>query len=258
LGQLITSGELGDDPLVLDDLCHIFDASRTAVRESFRALEAKGLISARPNVGTHARPASDWNQLDPDVIEWRSRGPHAHDQHRELHELRWTIETAAIRLAARQRDQRDQTGHRDQTDQVAEGGPTGVDRIDRTSQADEDMRTRLCNAALRMDQALLDQRPSAFARADAEFHHLVVQACGNRVLEHLHRIVSDCTATGCRADTSSLAHHEAVAQSLLDGDGDAAEEATRNLLAPLLYGNEGHSHPPGPRADPKPPGPAPA
>lgn len=93
LGQMIVSGDLGADrPLVPEEIGQRFEVSRTVVRESLRVLEAKGLVSARPNVGTRVRPVSDWNLLDPDIIEWRAFGPQRDDQRRELNELRWTIE----------------------------------------------------------------------------------------------------------------------------------------------------------------------
>ncbi|MDT0406903.1 FadR/GntR family transcriptional regulator, partial [Streptomyces edwardsiae] len=65
LGQMIVSGDLGADrPLVPEEIGQRFEVSRTVVRESLRVLEAKGLVSARPNVGTRVRPVSDWNLLD--------------------------------------------------------------------------------------------------------------------------------------------------------------------------------------------------
>lgn len=97
LGQMIVSGDLGADrPLVPEEIGQRFEVSRTVVRESLRVLEAKGLVSARPNVGTRVRPVSDWNLLDPDIIEWRAFGPQRDDQRRELSELRWTIDRKSV------------------------------------------------------------------------------------------------------------------------------------------------------------------
>ncbi|CAM5383101.1 Vitamin B12 import ATP-binding protein BtuD [Streptomyces alboniger] len=67
----------GRCPPVPEEIGQRFEVSRTVVRESLRVLEAKGLVSARPNVGTRVRPVSDWNLLDPDIIEWRAFGPSA-------------------------------------------------------------------------------------------------------------------------------------------------------------------------------------
>jgi len=44
--------------------------SRTSVREAVRVLIAKGLLEARPRLGTRVRPREDWNRLDPEVLAW--------------------------------------------------------------------------------------------------------------------------------------------------------------------------------------------
>ncbi|HEY9441282.1 MAG TPA: GntR family transcriptional regulator, partial [Streptomyces sp.] len=154
LGQMIVSGDLGADrPLVPEEIGQRFEVSRTVVRESLRVLEAKGLVSARPNVGTRVRPVSDWNLLDPDIIEWRAFGPQREDQRRELAELRWTIEPLAARLAA---------GH-----------------------GREDIQQRLNDMVEIMGHAMAQSDAITLSRADAEFHSLLIQAAGNRMLEHL-------------------------------------------------------------------------
>ena len=190
LGQLIVSGDLGADrPLVPEEIGQRFEVSRTVVRESLRVLEAKGLVSARPNVGTRVRPVSDWNLLDPDIIEWRAFGPQRDDQRRELSELRWTIEPLAARLAA---------GH-----------------------GREDVQQRLADMVEIMNHALTQGDGITFSRADAEFHSLLIQLAGNRMLEHLSGIVSAALqvsggpVTGCDRPTEvSLAHHARIADAL--------------------------------------------
>lgn len=206
LGQMIVSGDLGADrPLVPEEIGQRFEVSRTVVRESLRVLEAKGLVSARPNVGTRVRPVSDWNLLDPDIIEWRAFGPQRDDQRRELSELRWTIEPLAARLAA---------GH-----------------------GREDVQQRLADMVEIMGHALAQGDALTFSRADSEFHSLLIQVAGNRMLEHLSGIVSAALqvsgspVTGCdRPNETSLAHHGRICDALAAGDGTAAEAAMRQLL----------------------------
>ncbi|MFG2333468.1 FadR/GntR family transcriptional regulator [Streptomyces sp. NPDC048604] len=206
LGQMIVSGDLGADrPLVPEEIGQRFEVSRTVVRESLRVLEAKGLVSARPNVGTRVRPVSDWNLLDPDIIEWRAFGPQRDDQRRELNELRWIIEPLAARLAA---------GH-----------------------GREDVQQRLADMVEIMGHAFAQADGLTFARADAEFHSLLIQLAGNRMLEHLSGIVaaalqvSGATATGCeRPGESCLAHHARIVDCLASGDAQGAETAMRQLL----------------------------
>ncbi|WP_125624608.1 MULTISPECIES: FadR/GntR family transcriptional regulator [unclassified Streptomyces] len=206
LGQMIVSGDLGADrPLVPEEIGQRFEVSRTVVRESLRVLEAKGLVSARPNVGTRVRPVSDWNLLDPDIIEWRAFGPQRDDQRRELFELRWTIEPLAARLAA------------------------GHDR--------EEAQQRLTDMTDIMSRALAQGDALTFGRADAEFHSLLLQLGANRMLEHLAGIVSSALqvsggpATGCdRPTESSVGHHVRIVEAVGAGDAAGAESAMRQLL----------------------------
>lgn len=206
LGQMIVSGDLGADrPLVPEEIGQRFEVSRTVVRESLRVLEAKGLVSARPNVGTRVRPVSDWNLLDPDIIEWRAFGPQRDDQRRELSELRWTIEPLAARLAA---------GH-----------------------GREEVQQRLSDMVEIMSHAMAQGDALTFSRADAEFHGLLIQMAGNRMLGHLSGIVSAALqvsggpVTGCdRPNEASLALHARIVDALGTGDGTAAETAMRQLL----------------------------
>ncbi|MFD1832184.1 MULTISPECIES: FadR/GntR family transcriptional regulator [Streptomyces] len=207
LGQMIVSGDLGADrPLVPEEIGQRFEVSRTVVRESLRVLEAKGLVSARPNVGTRVRPVSDWNLLDPDIIEWRAFGPQREDQRRELCELRWSIEPLAARLAA-------DHGH-------------------------DEVHQRLSDMVEIMGHTLAQGDALTFSRADAEFHALLLQAGGNRMLEHLSGIVtaalqvSGASAVGCERPTESLvAHHRRIADAVAAGEGAAAESAVRQMLA---------------------------
>jgi DNA-binding FadR family transcriptional regulator len=209
LGQMIVSGDLGADrPLVPEEIGQRFEVSRTVVRESLRVLEAKGLVSARPNVGTRVRPVSDWNLLDPDIIEWRAFGPQRDDQRRELLELRWTIEPLAARLAA---------GH-----------------------GREDVQQRLADMAEIMAHAAAQGDALTFSRADAEFHALLLQVAGNRMLEHLSGIVSSALhvsggpTTGCdRPGDTSVGLHQRIVEALAEGDGGTAEAAMRQLLTVL-------------------------
>lgn len=206
LGQMIVSGELGADrPLVPEEIGQRFEVSRTVVRESLRVLEAKGLVSARPNVGTRVRPVSDWNLLDPDIIEWRAFGPNRDDQRRELFELRWAIEPLAARLAA------------------------GQER--------DELRPRLAELVEIMNHAAAQQDAVMFGRADSEFHALLLQAAANRMLDHLAGIVaaalqiSGGPGTGCeRHFESAVGPHARLAEAVGAGDAVAAETAMRSLL----------------------------
>ncbi|MFR9673382.1 FadR/GntR family transcriptional regulator [Streptomyces sp. TR06-5] len=218
LGQMIVSGDLGADrPLVPEEIGQRFEVSRTVVRESLRVLEAKGLVSARPNVGTRVRPVSDWNLLDPDIIEWRAFGPQREDQRQELSELRASIEPLAARLAA--------------------------------ERSREEVHQRLGEMVEIMRQALAQGDSLTFSRADAEFHGVLLQSGGNRMIEHLAGIVSSALqvsggpSSGCmRPGDGVVSHHQQVAEAVTAGDGAAAEAAMRRLLAGHADAGPGSDH----------------
>lgn len=78
-----------------------FDVSRTVLREALKTLESKGLVEARPKVGTKVSPRGRWNYFDPMVLAWLYQaGP---DEHllRQLTDVRLAMEPqAAAEVAA--------------------------------------------------------------------------------------------------------------------------------------------------------------
>lgn len=208
LGQMIVAGELGADrPLVPEEIGHRFEVSRTVVRESLRVLEAKGLVSARPNVGTRIRPVHEWNLLDPDVIEWRALGPFRADQARELAELRQAFEPLAAHLVAAQ-----------------------------SAHLPEIARTRMVELSELLTEAAAACDPVAYQRADAELHALLLRATDNRMLEHLAAVVygaleiTGVRPFGCSPDAGGD-QHSTLVDRVLAGDGPGAAEVLTSLLS---------------------------
>ncbi len=72
LGQEIVAGLYPAGSLLpnAQEMCARFSVSRTALREAYSILSAKGLIVARPKIGTRVRPKAEWNLLDPEVLAW--------------------------------------------------------------------------------------------------------------------------------------------------------------------------------------------
>ena len=72
IGVAIVTGVYStNNPLPIEsELCRQYNASRTVVREAVKMLTAKGLVGARPRLGTRVEPESNWNLLDPDVLGW--------------------------------------------------------------------------------------------------------------------------------------------------------------------------------------------
>jgi DNA-binding FadR family transcriptional regulator len=210
LGQMIVAGELGADrPLVPEEIGQRFEVSRTVVRESLRVLEAKGLVSARPNVGTRIRPVHEWNLLDPDVIEWRALGPFRADQARELAELRLAFEPLAAHLVA---------GAAPRLAEIA--------------------RTRMMELTELLSEAAAEGDQIAYQRADGELHSLVLRATGNRMLEHLASVVygaleiTGVRPVGCLPGPATADdQHATLVDRLLAGDGPGSAEVLSELLA---------------------------
>ncbi|MGH3098231.1 MAG: FadR/GntR family transcriptional regulator [Streptosporangiales bacterium] len=179
-------------------------ASRTAVREALRVLQAKGMITARPHVGTRVRAVGHWDLTDPDVIGWLAYGPHSERVWRELFELRIAVEPVAARLAAAQ----------------PEGGSV------------------LVEAAGRMRDAAARGDTEAYTGADTDFHQALLTGSGNRVFTQFTAGIVAMLRAQCELVLSvrevsqeSVALHSRVARAVARGNAQAAERHTRLLLA---------------------------
>lgn len=105
LGIAIVSGQYKPADLLDGEVSSSeqFAVSRTAYREAVRILAAKGLVDARPKVGTRINPKSKWNLLDPDVLVWIFESEPDLDVLNSLFELRNVVESAAAGFAATRR-----------------------------------------------------------------------------------------------------------------------------------------------------------
>ena len=207
LGRAIVAGELAPgDSLTADEVAVRYGVSRTVVRETLRVLEAKGLASARPGVGTRVRPMTDWDVIDPDVILWRFHAPHGQrPQMQELMELRTGLEPLAARLAARH-----------------------------ISPA---LGAAVTKASEEMVEAARIEDFDAFTSADIQFHGALLAASGNSMLKRLNTVVA--VALRARGELFAFSHeisdlvlhlHQELATSITAGDEDAAEDAMKLLL----------------------------
>lgn len=211
LGQFIVDCgpdvEGGPDPVAIAGQ---FGVSRTVVREALRALEAKGLVTARPNVGTRLRPQRDWNLFDPQVIDWRLHGKDTGVQMRELLELRTAIEPFAARLAAQ--------------------------RVDATT------RTSLEQARDALVRAFEEHDIGAFTRADIELHASLLTASGNEMIAQLANVVAEALRAREEVlrnpeNVSGVAVrlHVEVVDAVVSADAAQAEARMRDLLAEVSH-----------------------
>jgi len=102
LGRLIVAGQIGTDGTLPreDELAARFVVSRTVIREATKTLQALGLITTGPRVGSRIQPLSSWRLLDPQVMDWITDADMASGFERDLLELRGMIEPAAASFAA--------------------------------------------------------------------------------------------------------------------------------------------------------------
>jgi DNA-binding FadR family transcriptional regulator len=105
LGRRVVGGHYPADKVLPNEeqLCQELAVSRTALREAVKVLAAKGLLEARPRIGTRVRTRDQWNLLDPDILAWRCATGVDADFLRHLTELREIIEPSAAALAATSR-----------------------------------------------------------------------------------------------------------------------------------------------------------
>jgi DNA-binding FadR family transcriptional regulator len=105
LGILIVSGRYPPGHLLGGEISSAdkLSVSRTAYREAVRILAAKGLVNAKPKVGTRVNPRSMWQLLDPDVLDWAFESEPDLTMLDSLFELRNVVESAAAAFAAQRR-----------------------------------------------------------------------------------------------------------------------------------------------------------
>ena len=205
LGRGIVSGELqpGDAVPTEVQLVEEFASSRSTVREAIKVLTAKGLLVARPKIGTLVQPESNWNLLDPDVLAWRYHGDPTVAQLDDLAGLRVALEPEAARLAALGRNRR----------RVAE----------------------IRAAYGRMEASLPD--PDEFIVHDLAFHRAVILAGGNQLLAQLDDLLSlaleaarQVHSRNVRRNRRTLPDHLAVVDAIERRDAEAASALMRSLV----------------------------
>ncbi len=178
--------------------------SRTALREAYRVLAAKGLITSRPNVGTRVRPRADWNLLDPDVLGWQLEVTPSLDFMTELFDLRLMVEPLAAARAAET------------------GTPELLARI----------------AAAYADMERFKDGAGDLIKADLRFHQAILAASGNALISALGGLINTALVGSfklswdgaARMSGQRLLQHKAV----LDGISVRRPDAARAAMVELL------------------------
>lgn len=206
IGKMIVSGEFapGSRLPTETELGEQMSVSRTALRESVRTLAGKGLVESRPRIGTVVLPQSQWNQLDPDLLQWREDLPPDLSFARSLIEAREVIEPAAARLAAMR----------------ATGQDLG----------------RIQSAFDAMLDAEVDDIESGVA-ADEAFHLAILTASKNPVFANFAAVIGSALRNSFRLTTTAtknyqetLEKHGDVLEAIRMRDGDSASRQMSELI----------------------------
>ena len=205
LGTRIMRGEFKPGDIIDPNaLAHELDVSRTVVREAIAVLTAKGLISARPRLGTYVTDRASWQLLDDQVMTWRAGDDPDDVLVRELGEVRLVIEPSAARMAAERRT---------------------AEQLERIGRALGDLEKT--SGAADAHQHVL---------ADLKFHTAVLAASGNELLERLEVLLEpalharDALAHAHEPRRDYLDHHRAVYQAIEAGDPDRAQRTMQILV----------------------------
>jgi len=205
LGQRIVSGELTPGEVLPPEatMAEAMAVSRTSLREAMKVLSAKGLVEARPKVGTRVRDARFWNQLDADVLAWRCSSMPTMDFVEKLSEMREIIEPAAAAGAARRRTA---------------------------------AQLKRMQAAFDAMEAAPD--PESWTSADLDFHEAILAATQNELLISLFSVIETTLSSyftmSARTASNfkySLPQHRTVLLAIRDKDAAAAHKAMLKVIA---------------------------
>lgn len=105
IGQSIVGGQFPIGSVLPKDgeMMERYGVSRTVLREALKTLEAKGLVEARPKVGTRVSPKTRWNFFDPQVLAWHFYAPDDTGLLESIFRIRDALEPSMVRLAAQHR-----------------------------------------------------------------------------------------------------------------------------------------------------------
>jgi DNA-binding FadR family transcriptional regulator len=109
IGHGIVTGKFPVGSILASDavMMETYGVSRTVLREALKTLEAKGLVEARPKVGTRVSPPSRWSFFDPLVLSWHFYAEPDRQFYESLFDVRRALESRAAALAAQHRTAED-------------------------------------------------------------------------------------------------------------------------------------------------------
>lgn len=205
VGGSYREGSVLDPPSIMES----FGVSRTVVREVFKVLESKGLIEARPKIGTTVTARSQWKLLDEDVMAWRAIGGTDRKLLLELEEIRFIIEPFCSRLCAER------------------ANPHQIELIQ--------------EAARGIEKAERAESIKDIIEADLKFHQLILAGGGNELLEKFEVLLEPALRARNKLNLEQehsrkfVQNHLDVAAAICERQGPLAEERMRSLLSEASF-----------------------
>ncbi|MEY4588349.1 MAG: hypothetical protein RL497_425 [Pseudomonadota bacterium] len=185
------------------DLSRELGVSRPVLREATKILASKGLLTAKPKVGTVVTSRNHWNLLDSDVLGWLIESKPPAEFLDMLFEARSAIEPRAAELAA------------------VKATPGDLKAI---RMAYEDM--------AKVDSIYESYEP------DIRFHQAILAATHNEVIMYIGHTLHNALAFSFSLTTwnktlymEAVARHQAIYTAIAEADAQKAGDAVRYLLA---------------------------
>lgn len=186
-----------------DTLAEQFGVSKSVIREAINTLNVKGLLIAKPRVGTQVCVSANWLLNDPMLLQWRMELGPDKTLIRELLELRKLIEPMAAGLAAQ-----------------------------RATKTDLE---KIREAMILMDSATSLEKHVA---GDIRFHLAIIESSGNNLLISSFRPVIEqilgssfqLLITSFKAAKDSIPYHWDVVRAIEKKDNQTAIEAMRKVI----------------------------
>lgn len=209
LGGAIVAGDYTKhNPLPNEgELVQQFGVSRAILREAVKMLTSKGLVASRARHGTWVTSESEWNFLDPDVLNWLLGRAYSPELLIQFAELRLGIEPQAAALAA------------------ARGSP--------------EAKAGVTAALARMMAA--DRGEDDPLASDIAFHHAVLNATGNRFYTQMTDFIDVALRFSIRRTNTykgvamaSILEHKRVSDAVLAGDARGAADAMHALITNVV------------------------
>jgi DNA-binding FadR family transcriptional regulator len=200
LARRIVNGEFGNGnpPPTEQDICRELGVSKTTAREVIGALASRGLVTVRHGRRMQVNPVSEWNHLDPLLLELNDDPDVVRRYLADLHDVRMLLEPEIAARAALMAS-KEQTA--------------------RMKEAVEQMRD-------------FEDDPDAYLEVDLAFHRELAAATGNVVLAFVLDSVRELLRVGRRvtSQTEALPGATQAHQQILEAVGAREPEAARQAM----------------------------